>query len=131
MFTQFNKIVLIIATIILIVTLITISIFILKSKSENKFPPFVTDCPDYWDISTDKDSNKICVNNSTINTSTSSPNTDMSFCDTIKVSLWEEFADIFGSENCVKYTVSKYCGFNWDGISNNKNVCKDNNKDNN
>tara|TARA_Y100000816_G_C25586247_1_gene314988 strand:- start:93 stop:500 length:408 start_codon:yes stop_codon:yes gene_type:complete len=130
MFTQFNKTALIVATIILIVTLILISIFILKSISENEFPPFTNNCPDYWDISTDTDGNKICVNKSTINTAKNTYIDNNSFkrwCNTPQVSWWDEdgnLTKVFGSKNCAKYKWSKYCDLTWDGISDNRNVCK-------
>ena len=129
MFTQFNKIVLTIATIILIIALILDSTFILKSISKSKFPPFVNDCPDYWDITTDKDGKQICVNNSTINIAKNNMRDDIfkEWCETAKVSWWATdgiLTKVFGSKNCAKNNWSRYCGLTWDGISNNKNICK-------
>ena len=50
MLTDFNKTVLIVATILLILGLIIIGIFILKSLEEETYPPVVGDCPDYWNV---------------------------------------------------------------------------------
>ena len=46
--SSFHKIVLTIATFILIVSLIALGIFFSKALFEDSFPPIVSDCPDYW-----------------------------------------------------------------------------------
>jgi hypothetical protein len=50
---NFQKIVLIIAVIILIVSLVFIGIQIKKSNSKQVWPPFVPDCPDFWAMGSD------------------------------------------------------------------------------
>ncbi len=47
---NFQKIVLIIAVIILIVSLVFIGIQIKKSNSKQDWPPLVPKCPDFWEM---------------------------------------------------------------------------------
>ena len=44
----FRKTILGIATILLILALIMIGVSIANSKNNQKFPPIVAECPDYW-----------------------------------------------------------------------------------
>ena len=46
----FEKKVLIIAGIILVVSLVLVLIFILMSKGNQKYPPVESECPDYWEL---------------------------------------------------------------------------------
>lgn len=55
---NFQKIVLIIAIVILIVSLVFIGMQIKKSKSKQAWPPIVSQCPDYWVIETANGPNK-------------------------------------------------------------------------
>ena len=68
MLNSFNKTVLIITVILVIIALIITGILILKSLKEQKFPPIVSDCPDYWNVERRSSTNVNCVNKTTINT---------------------------------------------------------------
>ena len=63
MITKFNKMVLIIATILLILGLIIIGIIIVRTLEGEDFPPVVTDCPDYWNVTYNSANEIICKNN--------------------------------------------------------------------
>ena len=51
----FEKKVLIIAGIILVVSLVLVLIFILMSKGNQKYPPVESECPDYWELGQNPD----------------------------------------------------------------------------
>ena len=60
----FEKKVLIIAGIILVVSLVLVLIFILMSKGNQKYPPVESECPDYWELEPDPNDEKkhLCKN---------------------------------------------------------------------
>ena len=118
MLTQFNKIVLLIATIVLIIMLILLYIFLSKSLFEDSYPPVTSDCPDYWDISLNSDGTKECINNLKINSGRANAE-----CNNI-------IANQFGLESinkeqaiCNKFKWAKQCKITWDGITNNSKPC--------
>ena len=120
MLTQFNKIVLLIATIVLIIMLILLYIFLSLSKSLFKYsyPPIISECPDYWDISLNSDGTKECIDNLKINSGRA-----IDECNNI-------MANQFGLESinkeetlCNKFKWSKNCKITWDGITNNSKPC--------
>ena len=58
----FEKKVLIIAGIILVVSLVLVLIFILMSKGNQKYPPVESECPDYWELEEDVNKKLLCKN---------------------------------------------------------------------
>ena len=48
---NFQSIVMIVATVILIFALATIGVALSNLNSDIKYPPVIADCPDYWSIS--------------------------------------------------------------------------------
>ena len=60
----FEKKVLIVAGIILVVSLVLVLIFILMSKGNQKYPPVESECPDYWELGPDPSDNQklVCKN---------------------------------------------------------------------
>ena len=58
----FEKKVLIIAGIILVVSLVLVLIFILMSKGNQKYPPVESECPDYWELEEDANKKLLCKN---------------------------------------------------------------------
>ena len=105
----FQKIVLIIAVILLILTLVIIGYSLSKAKSNAPWPPLIGDCPDYWvDLSGNGGQ---CVNTQSLGT-----------CN-IPSSGQENAMDFSGSTFtganglCAKYTWAKNCGVTWDGIN--------------
>jgi hypothetical protein len=105
---SFQKYVLIIALVILIVTLLFIGITIKQSKKE-QWPPIIGDCPDYWiDLSGNGGQ---CVNvkdlGSCKNTSSGGHYT--------KDFTTPAFTG--SNELCSKYNWATNCGLSWDGIT--------------
>ena len=106
---SFQKIVLTIAVILLILTLVVIGYSLSKAKSEAPWPPMIGDCPDYWlDLS---GNGAACVNThslGTCNIPTSGQKNAMDFS-----------TPAFTGANglCAKYTWAKACNVTWDGIN--------------
>ena len=104
---SFQKYVLIVALVILIITLLFIGITIKQSRSE-QWPPVLGDCPDYWiDMSGNGGQ---CVNVKDLGTCgiTSHGHYTMDFT-----------TPTFTGDNglCSKYTWATKCGVSWDGIT--------------
>ena len=55
----FQKIVLTVAIIVFILLLIFIGAVLYQNKYGSAFPPFVSNCPDYWKL-TDLSNNMVC-----------------------------------------------------------------------
>lgn len=111
MLNSFNRTVLIITVILVIIALIITGILILKSLREQNFPPIVSDCPDYWNVERTSSNNVNCVNKTSVNTG--KYNSD---CTNYPVSGFAGNTpqDVI----CNKYKWAKKCGIIWDGISN-------------
>ena len=103
--------IIIIATIILIIYLIIIGLSIYKSQYNNQYPPVIPECPDYWDITEDKN----CINSKKIGT--------CQIEDDLKINLNE--AKWKGKTGmCAKYQFAKRCNLQWDGISGKNELCR-------
>lgn len=115
----FQKRVLAIATVVLIIVLILVSIFHINAMKNQKFPPIETECPDYWDMS-----GGFC----------SPPTNNVNMCDSshncpdnsLNIEFWKERTG--GSENpdfikCAKHQWAREKGVQWDGISNDFEIC--------
>jgi hypothetical protein len=63
----FQKTVLTISIVVLIFSLIILGLFLAKSLFEDSYPPVISDCPDYWDVSYNVNDEVVCKNTSTIN----------------------------------------------------------------
>lgn len=107
----FQKIVLVIATVILILALIVIGVSLHYSKGSSKpWPPLTPDCPDYWQV--DGSGNNIrCTNVKNLGTCpipTGQEHLVMSFN-----------TPAFSGKNglCSKYTWANNCGVSWDGVT--------------
>ena len=117
MLTSFNKIVLGISSVILIIALVIIGTLIAKSMSEQSFPPVISDCPDYWDVTYDNDNNLVCKNISTINRGRSEFNN-------YPVALFNNRGTTIGDTMCEKFKWAKKADVTWDGITNNNKACE-------
>ena len=113
---NFQKIVLIMAIVLLIIILVAIGVTLSKSRREDNWPPIVGDCPDFWvDMS---GNGEACLNTQGLGTcnlpSSTSQNT-------------KNFNEApFNGEDskCRKYTWAKTCQITWDGITSSvKNPC--------
>ena len=109
--TNFQTIVLYVASIFLILLMIIMSILLYQKKQNIVYPPVIANCPDYWlDESTDTYGK--CVNRKNLGNCKPA---EMDFTG----SFWT------GTEGlCRKYKWAKECNLTWDGITNNNKICK-------
>jgi hypothetical protein len=114
MLSEFNKIVLFIASIILIISLIVIGYSLKLAMSQDKFPAIISDCPDYWDISL----NNNCINNLNINGNASLDCSMISLEDFTSNGLTDY------SVICEKKKWAKGCNITWSGVTNNIKACE-------
>ena len=115
--TSFNTTVLMVASVLLIVGLIIIGMFIVKSLGEETFPPVVSDCPDYWDVISNPNGEKICRNNAQINDG-------LATCRAYPVNLYSVNGSSDNDKLCDKNKWAKGCNIHWDGITNNPKACE-------
>lgn len=113
---NFQKIVLTIATVLLIVILVVIGVSLSKATTGENWPPVVGECPDYWvDMS---GNGEACFNSHSLGRcnipSDGNPNT-MNF----------NLAPFTGDNgDCAKYNWANNCKITWDGITSGvKNPC--------
>jgi hypothetical protein len=105
--------VLIIATVVLIITLSIIAISFSNIKNDSKYPPVVSDCPDYWIVMSDTSGNK-CMN--------THADLGNSSCPKIKDFSGPLWLGELGM--CAKKTWATSCNLTWDGVTNaRKNPC--------
>lgn len=106
---NFQKIVLTIAIILLIVALVFIGISLGQAKQDEVWPPIVGDCPDYWvDLS---GNGAMCVNTHTLGTC-NIPTGDNKNPMDFSTSLYS------GTEGtCNKFKWANGCKVTWDGIT--------------
>jgi hypothetical protein len=106
---SFQKIVLTIAVILLIISLIVIAVSLGQAKQNEQWPPLVGDCPDYWvDLS---GNGAKCVNTHSLgkcNIPTQGQDNSMDFT-----------GSLFTGSNgtCAKYGWATGCNVTWDGIT--------------
>jgi hypothetical protein len=120
---NFQKIVLTIAIILLIVILVVIGVALSKASVEEKWPPMIGECPDYWvDMS---GNGEACFNSKSLgrcNVPSADNKNTMNF----------NQAPFTGEDgNCAKYTWANACNITWDGITSGvKNPCDKTTTDN-
>lgn len=106
----FQKTVLYIAIIVLIIALVFIGVALYYTKTTPQWPPLVPQCPDYWDAD-GSGNNTSCINTK-----------DLGTCSPLSGQrhLVMNFnSPAFSGENsaCSKYTWAQKCGISWDGIT--------------
>ena len=106
---NFQKIVLTIAIVVLIVMLVVIGMILSKASYEEQWPPIVGACPDYWvDMS---GNGEACFNSHSLgrcNVPTEGEKGTMNF----------NQSPFTGSDGtCSKYNWATACGVTWDGIT--------------
>ena len=113
---KFNKTILFSAIVILIIALIIIGIMLKYALFNENYPPIISDCPDYWDVSLNSNDEVTCINVSRRNTGLNN------------VSYPVNNFYIGGSNPsdviCAKYKWSKENNISWDGITNNNKACQ-------
>lgn len=102
----FQKTVLLISVVILVITLVVIAIMVYRKKFTETFPPIIATCPDYWEDKSNGDSSN-CVNIKGLGTC-GVKSKDFSG------SNWTS-----GYGQCNKAKWAKTCNLTWDGITNN------------
>ncbi len=101
---SFQKVVVSIFLIILIIFLVIIGTTLYDAKYKNpSYPPKSAQCPDYWTL----DNKNNCVNTKGLGNSTCSEKIN------IKDTAWNT-----SGSPCYKYKWAKSCGLSWDGITN-------------
>ena len=105
----FQKTVLIIAVIVLIITLVVMGI-VLASSSKGNWPPLVPVCPDWW-IADGSGNNSTCINVKDLGSCSAESgekHLNMNFN-----------KPIFTGDNgtCAKYQWADKCNVSWDGIT--------------
>ena len=105
---NFQRIILIIAVILLILCLILIGMVLVNSKSTQQWPPMVGDCPDYWVDLSGNGANCVNVKN-------------LGSCnfDNTKPQTMDFTQSAFTGSNglCAKYKWANSCQLSWDGIT--------------
>ena len=119
MASEFNKIVLTIAIVVLLIALIVLGIFLSKSMFEDTYPPVISDCPDYWDVSYNTANDVICTNISTINSGKGTNE-----CSNYEVNQFLNEGTEINDVICNKQKWAKSCGITWDGVTNNNKACE-------
>tara|TARA_B100001093_G_C26782075_1_gene995071 strand:- start:896 stop:1240 length:345 start_codon:yes stop_codon:yes gene_type:complete len=107
---NFQKVVVIIAIVVLIILLSWIGYAMYKNQHSGTFPPVVAQCPDYWDVS----GNNLCINTRSLGTCAIDGDKSMNFDQ-------DQFKGAEGS--CQKYRWARGCGVSWSGITNDPNIC--------
>ena len=111
---KFNKTILFSAIIILIILLIVIGTMLSNAMFNASYPPIISDCPDYWDISLNSDNQINCINYTR-------QNRGIGESDIYPISTFN-----IGNEDdkiCAKYKWAKENKISWDGITNNNKAC--------
>ena len=107
---NFQRIVLMIAGVLLLGFLAVVIYSMLKADATGDWPPVISNCPDGWVMDTD---GKTCTNANGLKTATS--------CGSSVDFTAPKYLGQGGL--CEKYKWATDCRANWDGISNNPNVC--------
>jgi hypothetical protein len=106
---SFQKVVLTVATVALIIILVVIGVALSKASYEESWPPVVGDCPDYWvDMS---GNGEACFNSHSLgrcNIPEKGKDNTMNFNQS-------PFTDSNGT--CSKYKWANSCNVTWDGIT--------------
>jgi hypothetical protein len=105
----FQKIVLLIAIILLIVALLFIGTA-LSSSTDTQWPPMIPQCPDYWSID-GSGNNTTCINVKDLGTCP--PQNGQNHL------VMNFNTPVFTGSNglCAKYNWATNCGLTWDGIT--------------
>jgi hypothetical protein len=102
---NFQKVVLIIAIILLIISLVTIGMMLKSALLNRPWPPSISQCPDYWNISENG-----CV-----------PNKINVGIPVIKTPI--DFSTANYKTNCLKQTWATNNKVTWDGLTDSPSLC--------
>ena len=102
----YNKIVLMMAAAAFIGCLIYFGYALHKSRQNEKYPPVIANCPDYWLDQSAKNDGAECVNKNKMGNAQCAATMDFSG------PLWNGPNGL-----CAKRTWANSCGLTWDGVS--------------
>lgn len=108
----FQKIVLIIATIMLIFMMLVFGYALHNNKQKEKYPPVEGQCPDYWTVERESDGTSMCVNDKNLG----EPNCQ-------KKMNFQQGAFLGPQGKCNKKKWATTCKVTWDGITNAAGIC--------
>ena len=109
---SFQKIILIIATCLLIIVLVMFGYALHNNKQEDKYPPVEGECPDYWKVRKGSDGIPMCVNSKNLG----DPN-----C--VKEMNFKTGPFLGSNGKCNKKKWATVCKVTWDGITNATGIC--------
>lgn len=110
---SFYKTSLMIMVVVLIICLAVLGVAISNSEESKLYPPTLSDCPDYYV----KDDTGVCVD---LQGNLSS----VIECHNIDTNSFNQNEGTGEASNlCQKKRWAEDCGVNWDGITNNENIC--------
>lgn len=110
---KFEKSVIFVATVLLIVLLAAVGIMAYSAKYGDEYPPVQSECPDYWTVNSEGK----CVNEKNLGTCTDSTQHEMDF-------TTSEWTGNDGLTNKCKW--ARDCNITWDGVTNNTSACNPN-----
>ena len=117
---NFQKIVLLIAIVILIVFLAFVGYMLYQNKYTSDYPPTVSDCPDYWLDRSKSDSDGTNISSYCYNVKNlGNPNCEKKM--DFSTSFWTSSDGL-----CKKQKWANECKLTWDGVTNNNNACNSN-----
>jgi len=106
---SFQKIVLVIALIILLISLFFIGVALYYARYNN-WPPMVPNCPDYW-VNEGTGKNSTCVNVQNLGTCSATSG------DSHLTMNFNNAPYVGANGNCAKYTWANNCQISWDGLT--------------
>ena len=112
---NFYKQVIVVAIVILIISLSLIGTVLSQSKSDVRFPPNISECPDFYKKISDTE----CESTKNMYLSSELQCQLLDFQDL----KYTRAGTGPNSGACEKKKVSLECGITWDGITNNSDVC--------
>lgn len=112
----FQKITIIVAIIILIVSLALIGVLMYNTQSENVYPPIEPGCPAYWMMKSDDQGRLTCV--PPAGDSIPGYSTDKVCREPLSLDLSSKIS------RCAALEMAKKCNWSWDGVTNTSNPCE-------
>ena len=104
----FQRTIMIIATVVLIICLIMIGIALRNHTKSVDYPPVVAQCPDYWEAQENENGSTLCRNVRLLGAKACKGSTSFDSWGLCKKSKW-----------------AKACDITWDGVTNNLSACKE------
>ena len=126
---MFQKVVMIVCLIFLVICLILIGISLYRNRFKEKFPPVVGTCPDYWDDVTNSDEHGkkkgiVCMNTGLNPPPDLANNMGSQMCPGNGKTMSFTSGRWHGKNGiCHKASWARECGIVWDGVTNSNVDC--------